>query len=848
MKDDVDKTSATDNKSKPLDFNSELCSICKEHECVNAYLFELENANHSTRLNDNSIHSSNRNDDNAASTYTVLGAGANSASSISTAVIKQKKLSDLVCCEGVCLRSFHLGCLSEDVQESILNDTSNSKWICNDCENSSYECNVCHNYGTLYDITSDTNNKRYNNKTYVIKCIRDDCGRFFHKKCLLKYKNDFLKRHNLLTEETKEGNRKKEQQQSNEPLPLQTRKRKRGKPKDINGNNGGNEENISKYECPAHMCATCSKRESIRSANLGGVSQRLYTCNHCPTSYHLKCITPFCNVNASYMNCSEHYNSHLPKPRVIDHVNLKPTKEEKREIAARKRWEAKIKKQEQELERKREAEKQRLLKEETDEKKRLEINRKYALMQKPNYGKLLPFPIQEFEKILSNYIRKTPRFSKSHYNDRGHFRLKKSIITEVNSKPPPFKLIRSNVYLRPKPILQNIDMDNGECTCTSGTCSLSTCSNAMVFMECYGNCKKAKISNSKKVKSYNCCVGLDCGNRRLQKRQWSKFKAFNTHTHGWGLHADSDIAPNSLIIEYCGEVITNKMAEERLQQQKLNGDRHVYMMQLDNDCIIDARHRGNISRLINHSCDPNCQLQRWVVGAETRIAIVAIKKIKKGTELTYDYQLSANEEFKCLCGTKKCRGTLKAVPSDNLKRVEIKKQTQVDIIAKLQNQHQNKGWIKKQDLKLLKLENMKREKEKIEREVQFQNDKRKRLNMTNSFVPNNLEVANKSLSKYAINNMGSNSVRVHGKKHPIKNGPQMIDLSTQLNLTASHPFVGNDKPNIAHSTVFLWRNVMRGNNMLERYLLKKMDKKIRTNAHREVRLGKFPAKWDLRGV
>ena len=114
-------------------------------------------------------------------------------------------------------------------------------------------------------------------------------------------------------------------------------------------------------------------------------------------------------------------------------------------------------------------------------------------MQKPNYGKILPFPIQEFEKILSNYIRKTPRFFKSHYNDRGQFRLKKSIITEVNSKPPPVKLIRGNVYLRPKPILQNIDIDNGECTCTSGACTLGTCSNAMVFMECYGNCNKAKI-------------------------------------------------------------------------------------------------------------------------------------------------------------------------------------------------------------------------------------------------------------------------------------------------------------------------------------------------------------------
>ena len=106
----------------------------------------------------------------------------------------------------------------------------------------------------------------------------------------------------------------------------------------------------------------------------------------------------------------------------------------------------------------------------------------------------------------------------------------------------------------------------------------------MVLMECYGDCNDGKVSRggaSKVCKSnHNCCVGLDCGNRRLQQRKWSKVKPFNTHTHGWGLKADEDIAPNKLIMEYQGEVISNKMAEERLKQQKLNGDRHVYMMQL----------------------------------------------------------------------------------------------------------------------------------------------------------------------------------------------------------------------------------------------------------------------------
>ena len=119
------KGSANSNKSvSDLDFNSELCSICKEHECVKAYLAELEHAhfggaaaqNPTTDINDSSQ---------------VL------ASSPVKAVDSPKstKLSDLVCCEGLCLRSFHIGCLAEDVQEDILNENNSSKkWLCDDAK------------------------------------------------------------------------------------------------------------------------------------------------------------------------------------------------------------------------------------------------------------------------------------------------------------------------------------------------------------------------------------------------------------------------------------------------------------------------------------------------------------------------------------------------------------------------------------------------------------------------------------------------------------------------------------------------------------------------------------------
>lgn len=45
---------------------------------------------------------------------------------------------------------------------------------------------------------------------------------------------------------------------------------------------------------------------------------------------------------------------------------------------------------------------------------------------------------------------------------------------------------------------------------------------------------------------------------------------------------------------------------------------HWYIMDVEAGLIIDSKRFGNISRLINHSCDPNCIAQKWKVRNESR--------------------------------------------------------------------------------------------------------------------------------------------------------------------------------------------------------------------------------------
>ena len=70
--------------------------------------------------------------------------------------------------------------------------------------------------------------------------------------------------------------------------------------------------------------------------------------------------------------------------------------------------------------------------------------------------------------------------------------------------------------------------------------------------------------------------------------------------------------------------------------------------------------QSNYARFVNHSCDPNAELQRWKVDGYTRIGIFARRHIPAGTEVEYDYQFFTAQRTPCGCGAAKCRGFLGA--------------------------------------------------------------------------------------------------------------------------------------------------------------------------------------------
>lgn len=77
--------------------------------------------------------------------------------------------------------------------------------------------------------------------------------------------------------------------------------------------------------------------------------------------------------------------------------------------------------------------------------------------------------------------------------------------------------------------------------------------------------------------------------------------------------------------------------------------------------IIDGT-RGSIARFVNHSCEPNCRIVKWIVAGKPRMALFAgDRPIMTGEELTYDYNFdpfSAKNVQECRCGAKNCRGIL----------------------------------------------------------------------------------------------------------------------------------------------------------------------------------------------
>jgi len=119
-----------------------------------------------------------------------------------------------------------------------------------------------------------------------------------------------------------------------------------------------------------------------------------------------------------------------------------------------------------------------------------------------------------------------------------------------------------------------------------------------------------------------------------------------------GLYAATNIKKDAKIIEYKGKIITVKETETN---PKFDNDKAIYLFNLNKRYDLDGDFKYNTARLINHSCDPNCEVD----GAGLKLWIYSLRDIKKNEELTYDYGFSFDKDYKdfpCRCGTKKCVG------------------------------------------------------------------------------------------------------------------------------------------------------------------------------------------------
>ena len=119
-----------------------------------------------------------------------------------------------------------------------------------------------------------------------------------------------------------------------------------------------------------------------------------------------------------------------------------------------------------------------------------------------------------------------------------------------------------------------------------------------------------------------------------------------------GLYASQNIKNGTRIIEYKGKIITRKKSEE---DPKFDNSKDIYLFNLNKRYDLDGDFKFNTARLINHSCNPNCE----VAGTGLKVWVYAIRDIKKGEELTYDYGFGFDEDYKdfpCRCRSKNCAG------------------------------------------------------------------------------------------------------------------------------------------------------------------------------------------------
>ncbi|CRG82947.1 histone-lysine N-methyltransferase ASH1L [Talaromyces islandicus] len=273
--------------------------------------------------------------------------------------------------------------------------------------------------------------------------------------------------------------------------------------------------------------------------------------------------------------------------------------------------------------------------------------------------KLLPLPMFAGERLLKN---------------GRDFKLPFDVFSPLppgQPKPDEWKKVNRNVFVGDAASFwrENKKIELSTCLCDDETGCDENCQNRFMFYEC---------DNS------NCRVGPNCGNRSFDElKQRTKaggkynigVEVIKTADRGYGVRSNRTFESNQVIVEYTGEIITQTECERRMRTVYKNNECY-YLMYFDQNMIIDAT-RGSIARFVNHSCEPNCRMEKWTVGGKPRMALFAGDRgIMTGEELTYDYNFdpfSQKNVQECRCGAPTCRGVLGPKPKDRPTKSDDKK-------------------------------------------------------------------------------------------------------------------------------------------------------------------------------
>ncbi|KAI9340555.1 hypothetical protein BDR26DRAFT_861334 [Obelidium mucronatum] len=215
-------------------------------------------------------------------------------------------------------------------------------------------------------------------------------------------------------------------------------------------------------------------------------------------------------------------------------------------------------------------------------------------------------------------------------------------------KPEQFVRIRKNIFVDRKPrkaaetpICGCKAPEDGSPACGKG------CLNRMMQFECTDG---------------KCPAGAACSNQ--------SFQACGTLGRGFGIRTTVLHPKNTFLMEYCGEIISQETCIERMNTIYSHTE-HYYFLNYDKSEVIDGCRKGSDARFVNHSCAPNCRIEKWSVNGEYHVGLFADQDIQAGMELTYDYKFeSFGPMKKCRCGAIKCRGFLGI--NKNETRSEIK--------------------------------------------------------------------------------------------------------------------------------------------------------------------------------